>query len=245
MEENFNETNEAQEKSGFRPWFENFWYHYKWHSIIALFLVFVVTICTLQMCKKDEPDVYVLYGGGKYISRQMTDGNFCELDIITTSIKNITKDYDEDGKLAPLFYNVYLLSDAEIKELQKEDEDVDQSILYKNNQEFRELMFSSPYYICFLSEELYLEYSKTEGVFVPIAQYTGGIELNYLDGGAVYLHSENLPFNTLPGICDLPENTVICLKSKNAFSTGFGGKSAEEHFKRSEESLRALFSYGR
>ncbi len=242
MEENLNEIQESKEKSGFFAWLENFWYHYRWHSIIAVFLVLVATICTLQMCKKEEPDLYVLYGGGKYISRQTTDGNFCELDVITSSVKQITKDYDENGNTNPLFYNVYLLSNDEIKAA---SDDVNHSILYQNNQEFRELMFSSPYYICFLSEELYLEYSKTEGVFVPLASYTGGIELNYLDEGAIYLHSKNLPFAKLPGICDLPENTVICLKSKTAFSASFGTKSAEEHFARSEESLREIFNYGK
>ena len=242
MDENINETKENESRGGFRAWIENFWYHYKWHSIVALFLVFVVTVCTVQMCRKEEPDLYVLYGGGKYISKQVTDGNFCEFDVITSSIKQITEDYDENGNLNPLFYNIYLLSNDEIKD---KGDDVNHSVLYQNNQEFRELMFSSPYYICLLSDELYLEYSKTEGVFIPLASYTGGAALEYLDEGAVYLHSENLPFNKLPGICDLPENTVICLKSKTAFSTSFGSKTAERHFERSEKSLRALFSYGR
>ena len=241
MEENSNVIQENEASGGFRAWLDNFWYHYKWHSIIALFLVFVVTVCTVQMCRKEEPDLYILYGGGKHISRQVVDGNFCELDVITTSCKQITRDYDENGKLKPLFYNVYMLSENEIKEA---GDDVNHTLLYQNNQEFRDLMFSSPYYICFLSEELYLEYSKTEGVFIPLASYTGGRELNYLDECAVYLHSENLPFSKLPGICDLPENTVICLKSKTAFSTNFGGKNTAKHFERSEESLRALFNYG-
>ena len=30
----------------------NFWYYYKWHTIVALFIVFVVTVCTLQTCSK-------------------------------------------------------------------------------------------------------------------------------------------------------------------------------------------------
>ncbi len=241
MNENTNETT-ANENGGFRPWFENFWYHYKWHSIVALFVVFVIVVCTLQMCKKEDHDVYVLYGGGKYISRQVEDGNFCEFDVITSSFKEVTKDYDGDGKISPVFYNVFLLSDEEIKAA---GDDADLSILYKNNQEFRDLMLSSSYYICFLSEDLYLEYAKNEGVFCPIAPYTNGLELNYLDEGAVYLNSPNLIFNTLPGICDLPENTVICLKSKTAFSGSGFGKESKQQFERSEESLRAIFNYGR
>ncbi len=240
MEENLNEIQETQEKRSFRSWFENFWYHYKWHSIVALFVVFVITVCTVQMCKKEEHDLYVLYGGSKYISRQVVDGNFCEYDAIASGFRQITKDYDENGKISVAFLDKFLLSEDEIKEM----DDVNPQYLYQNNQAFRDLMFSSPYYICFLSDTLYLEYAKTEGVFCPISPYTNNADLNYLDKGAVYLHSENLPFNTLPGICDLPENTVICLKSKTAFSS-LSGKENSEQFSRSEESLKEIFNYGR
>ena len=241
MEENLNEIQE-NEKSKLRLWFENFWYHYKWHSIVALFLVFTITICSVQMCKKEDYDLYVLYGGSKYISRKVEDGNFCEYDTIASCFRQISKDYDENGKVSVSFLDKYLLSSDEMKEA---GDDVNYSYLYQNNEQFRDLMFSSPYYICFLSDTLYLEYSKTEGVFCPLTQYTGGIELDYLDSYAVYLHSENLPFGDLPGICDLPENTVICLKAKTAVSSYFSNKENEEHFSRSEESLKAIFAYGR
>ena len=231
---------EVLRPQGFKAWLENFWYHYKWHSIIALFLIFTISICTFQMCRKEEYDLYVLYGGSKYISRKVEDGNFCEYDTITASFRQITKDYDENGALNVSFLDKYLLSDDELKEA----DDVNLSYIYQNNEAFRDLMFSSPYYICFLSDKLYLEYAETEGVFCPIAPYTGGFELDYLDDGAVYLHSDNLTFNTLPGICDLPENTVICLKSKTVISSFFSNKENEAHFLRSEESLKAIFAYG-
>ena len=194
------------------------------------------------MCQKEDYDLYVLYGGGKYISRQVTDGNFCEYDTIASGFRQITKDFDENGKISVSFLDKYMLSDDEIKEA---GDDVNHTLLYQNNEQFRDLMLSSPYYICFLTDKLYLEYAKTEGVFCPISNYTGGLELNYLDEGAVYLHSDNLPFSKLPGICDLPENTVICLKSRTAISSFFSKKENDAHFTRSEESLKAIFSYGR
>ena len=241
MEENLNETQKEEGRSERRVWLENFWYHYKWHTIVAVFVLFVTIVCTLQMCKKEDRDLYVLYAGGKPISKQVENGSFCEFDVITSSIKEITKDYDENGQISPVFYNVYLLSEEEKKAL---GDDVNESLLYQNNQEFRDLMLSSSFYICFLSEELYLEYSKTEGVFCPISQYTGGLDVEYLDECAVYLHSDNLLFNTLPGICDLPEDTVICLRAKTAFSNT-SGKEAKKQFSQSEESLREIFNYGR
>ena len=243
MDENLNEIQENEKKGGFRPWFENFWYHYKWHTIVSVFLVFVITVCTLQMCKKEDHDLYILYGGEKHISRQVENGNFCEFDVISSSLKEITKDYDGNGKISPVFNNIYLLSEEEIKAA---GDDVNHSYLLKNNQEFRDLMYSSDFYICFLSEDLYLEYAKIEGVFMPIKPYTDYREdLDYLGENAVYLHSANLPFNTLPGICDLPKDTVICLKSKTAFSNTGRKNKAQTQFERSEESLRAIFNNGR
>lgn len=195
------------------------------------------------MCRKTDYDVHFLYGGGKYISRTAEDGNFCEFEIINSSLKQITKDYDENGQITPNFYDLYLLSEEELKEVADK---VNPTTLYYNNQEFRNIMFSSNFYICFLSEDLYREYAKTEGVFAPIKPYTDNRQdLDYLDECAVYLHSSNLPFNRLPGICDFPENTVICLKSKTAFSASALTNTDKEQFARSEESLKALFNYGR
>ena len=113
---------------------------------------------------------------------------------------------------------------------------------YETNQ-LAVLTFTKEAYLNF---ELSIDYKRGPNGFWPVIAIRQLEEGKYyLDDGAVYLNSENLPFNKLPGICDLPENTVICLKSKTAFQTSFGSKNSDEYFKRSEESLRALFSYGR
>ena len=53
-------------ESKFTRWLDNFWYHYKWTTIIAVFALFVVLVCTLQMCNKDKNDVSVLSAGPEY-----------------------------------------------------------------------------------------------------------------------------------------------------------------------------------
>ena len=69
------------------------------------------------------------------------------------------KDYDENGKISVSVLDKYMLSDDEIKE---GGDDVNHTLLYQNNEQFRDLMLSSPYYICFLTDKLYLEDAKTE-----------------------------------------------------------------------------------
>ena len=33
-------------------WFDNFWYHHKWKTIISLSLAVIILVCTLQMSHK-------------------------------------------------------------------------------------------------------------------------------------------------------------------------------------------------
>ena len=42
-----------------KGWFENFWYHYKWHSIAAVAAV-VLSVLIAQSIRKDDPD-YLLF----------------------------------------------------------------------------------------------------------------------------------------------------------------------------------------
>ena len=44
-------------------WFENYWYYYKWRVIIAVFLIFVVIVCTAQACANTDDDMIVIYAG--------------------------------------------------------------------------------------------------------------------------------------------------------------------------------------
>ena len=72
---------------------DNYWYHYKWHTIIGLFLAAVVLICSLQMCAKDDYDFEVLYAGPKNLNSQQTI-----LDI-EGAFASIGDDRTGDGKV--------------------------------------------------------------------------------------------------------------------------------------------------
>ena len=42
-------------------WLDNFWYHYKWPTIIAAFFIAVFAICIAQAVTRSEYDMYVRY----------------------------------------------------------------------------------------------------------------------------------------------------------------------------------------
>ena len=47
---------------------ENYWYHYKWHTIIVAFFVFVFGVCFAQCAGNKHADVLVTYAGGYTLS---------------------------------------------------------------------------------------------------------------------------------------------------------------------------------
>lgn len=51
------------EKSAFRLRLENFWYHYKWHTIVSLFFAFTLIFCLVQCVKREEPDLLLVAAG--------------------------------------------------------------------------------------------------------------------------------------------------------------------------------------
>ena len=134
---------------------ENFWYHYKWHTIAAFFIVLVVVICSLQMCGKATYDVYVMYAGEMPIENTKADSNY---HTMISALKLVTDDHDEDGAASPLLKNLLVPSGKEYDALADRGYD---RLIASDMAEFEQLMvYSSEYYLCFLSEDTFREYDK-------------------------------------------------------------------------------------
>ncbi len=221
-------------------WFENFWYHYKWHSIVALFLVFAIVVCTLQMCRKTDYDAYVVYAGQKEISHKTENGTV-EYMTFTSSLKQIAKDTDGDGEINVSLLDLFMLSSKEIEEAQKDkDSEVNFVLLDNNNKTFSNTVNYSEYYLFFISAPLYEEYSDHAGVnyFENLESYSALGDHEYYDTGAIYLHST--PFAELPGFKDLPEDTLIALRVQ-----GYLESDNKEHKAAAVEMLKKILSYGK
>ena len=55
-------------------WWDNYWYHYKWHTIIGLFFVFVIVFCVVQTLNDPKDDILIAYCGPKgFQAEEMED----------------------------------------------------------------------------------------------------------------------------------------------------------------------------
>ncbi len=103
----YTEGIQAQGKTA--KWFDNFWYHYKWHTIIISFVVVVFLICTLQMCHKESEDALVVYAGPAYISVE----NASEINSVLSLL--LPEDFDGDGKKTAVISSYLIYSEEQMK----------------------------------------------------------------------------------------------------------------------------------
>ncbi len=235
---------EAIRPHGFKENAENFWYHYKWHTLIALFLIFTLLICTLQMCSRPKYDVHVLYAGGHYVDRKSQNGDIPPYNVLHSSLSLFTSDFDGSGSVSLALDVKYVLSDSEIAKLEatlEPGEELPYAALMSNAESLASLMSYSEYYLCLFSPAVYEQY-KTIGDlsrFAPLESYVHeDVSVEYYSEYAIKLAT--LDAYSLPGLCDLPDDTLVCLRrTGEVFDSG---RSAEA-FRRSSQTLAEILSY--
>ena len=225
----------------FKAKLDNFWYHYKWHTIVALFVITVVTICTVQMLSVPKYDVYVMYAGGETISRQSKDGDIPRYNQMVGGFEKFANDYDGKNGATVSFSDLFIPSPEEKEEL---GANADYSSMRQDIQTLNDRMSYSEYYVFLVSKYVYDQYhvrSETE-MFAPIKQYCPEDNNFVFEGeNAIYLASTDL--YKLAPFSDLPEDTLICIRIKSAFSSAFGKEKTNEYYRRAEEYLKTILAY--
>ena len=234
MEENEKLSGDVTLRSPFLTKLDNFFYHYKWHSIIALFLVIVFLVCSLQMCGQKEYDLEVMYAGPKNLSDRQT-----VLDI-QNAFASISKDRTGDG-----IKNVNLVTYWVDDGLWDEDkaEDVDGSNLghlmnnsYENEKAYVDEIAAGNVVICLVSPYLFhmvddeAGFMRVTDVFPALAEYEEEVCVYDEDGrinrfGVVL---SKTAFGELAGLSSLPKDTVLCVRKKAPLSFWYNGNKAEE-----------------
>ena len=247
MEENKEKyEGDIKVKTPFLKKLENFWYHYKWHSIVSAVVVIAIVICSLQMCTKTTYDIHILYAGYYEIEMSGSGGDVSAHSKMTGELRRVTEDFDKDGNVNVNLLNLFVIDKNERDMLLSENSDfeINEMLVKEDTDTLRSNLLFGEYYICLLSERLFLEYEKMyDGeLFAPISDYTAeGIEYEYASENGIYLRS--LDFCTLPEMSKLPDDTVIAIRALSEVSTAWGKKNNEESFAKAEAVLRNILFY--
>lgn len=217
----------VRKKGRFAIWCENVWYHYKVPIIIALVLIVALSVCIVQCAKREPTPDYILCYAGE-ASLLPTKNNTVAADMAASAESLLESSGQRIG-------NGIRIDNWQVRKGAALDSYNKDSIQSLQNE------LSTPIaYLYLLSEHTFDVYTTTQGgrLVVPVAEYLPAdstVEITP-DGYGVYLRST--PAASLPGFCDLPDDTVLCLRIPYAaFSHG---NSARQQFDRSEALFRAM-----
>lgn len=208
---------------------DHFWFYYKWHTFIALFVVFVLAICIVQSCTKTDYDVNVLYAGPY---------DFVGEEAITpvSDVLNATlpRDFNKDGEkqVGLIAYQVMTKEQIEqkqeeLKQMREEGKPVgslDTSYFSTQSSLFHSALQSGEYAVLLVDESVYQSLMSIDGRLRKLSEVLVTVPSGAFSEYGIRLGETDLYKNN-PSIGVLSEDTVLCLASPLVF--GKTSKSTE------------------
>lgn len=205
---------------------ENFWYHYKWHTIFIIFISVFLIIGVGQLLSRETPDVYFMYAGPEYIN---SEKNLA----IRNAVKQVmSEDFNGDGEKGVLFTDITFMNEAQIKAAYAEAqaEGVDIALDMQANatalNRFNAEAFSGESVIYMLDPDLFDEVKRAGG-FLALEEVLGYVPDSAVDEYGIRLCE--LPFGQyFSGINQLPEDTILCIRRVTTMAFLKGQKKTEK-----------------
>lgn len=246
---NEKEYGDGKISSPFLKKLDNYWYHYKWHTIISLFLVVVILICSFQMFKKDEYDLEVLYAGP---STLLNDRQTI-LDI-EAAFADLLSDQTGDGKVSVNLVS-YWVDDrvAENSDLSAGDINYLFTNSQNNKRAYTDEVKAGNLSIFLVSPELFhmvddeAGFMRVVDIFPELEAYQEEVCVYDEDGdinrfGVVL---SKTAFGQRAGLSSLPEDTILCIRKKSVMAGWFGAARAKKNHELAQTVFYNALSLGK
>ncbi len=252
MAEEKQNAGDIKVSSPFLKKLDNYWYHYKWHTVIALFLAAVILICSLQMCAKDDYDFEVMYAGPHSLNNHQTildiEAAFAELGDDRTGDGKVTVNlvsYWVDERLSP--------DREEYKDMTAADISYSMNQSLNNQELYLDEVQAGNLVICLVSPHLFhlvddeAGFMRVTDVFPDIAAYEEDVFVYDADGkinrfGVVL---SKTAFGQRAGLASLPDDTILCVRKASPMNAFFGADKAEKNHTYAVEIFRRAVALGK
>jgi len=224
-------------------WLENYWYHYKWHTLIAAFFVIMLTVMGVQMCNREDDDIYIIYAGAELISDERRE------HIKDAFQQVMPKDYDGDGAKRVDFMDIILMNHEELKQAYANGANqyfLNEGTVESSKETLSVQAMAGDYVIFLIGSEWYANLHKA-GAFVTFDELDAlGIALPEegvrYDDCAYYLNSLDFAkfFTCFEGF---PEDTLICVRRMTTVANVKGQRETEEHYQNHLDYYGKLLSF--
>lgn len=210
---------EAVRPRTFTDKLKNFWYHYKWPTVIGFVLLIAILGASMSTCVREDYDISVMVAGPLTVGGQTAHD-------IATSLEEYALDYDENGETNVAVNLLYI---ANYEDLRNDKNPLSGNLaaLSKQNRDsFQMEIMTGTYLICILSEELWREVDEADGL-LPITDYFPEGSGTYRDA-TLYGDTEktgvrlaDTPLYSLLGVKSLPADMVLCVRRPSAVSAWY------------------------
>ena len=234
-----NKLDDLGMNSSFMQKLQNYWYHYKIHTIAGLFVLIFLIVCISQCAGKVSPDSQIVYIGPK----TMTADNMKDLDESLSKILN--KDFNEDGKIYVDYSEYTLLSESQAIEAIEDKMMYDAGFQQTVRKQVDMEITNGDCVIYLMDPSVYLDYVG-DSVFMPLSEALGyelPQELLYNEDGYAFKLSELDAYKWYNGIGDLPANTLVAVKNRAIISIRESEKDKEERYSQNLYFLKQLIDY--
>lgn len=238
MQDNENVTQENETRKKSKMTFSDYVYYYKWHAIVIIFALIVVTFGTCQYLNKENPDIYITYTGKHYY-------NPTNLNEAKSAFAQVmSKDYNGDGQKLVEILNLVYMTDKEWEDARSRAIAESDVLIYPvNNESIKRLsqeLLTGESYIFLLSYELYEDNYKL-GRFENLETILGYKPENAFDECGIYLKDTDFG-KYFDQIKVLPDNTVICFRKAANFSF-LNKKKEKEKYNNNVQMLKDILNF--
>ncbi len=190
----------------FKQKLSHFWDYYKWHTIITVFFVVVISVLIGQMVTREKYDIKMIYAGPEIVFDTQS-AQICE------AVEQIMpSDYDGDGKKNSVLNHLIIMNEEELRKAQNEGVSpytLNEQMINENRTALTSEVYAGEFLIFMISEDCYIPLAEA-GAFVPLD------ELEVTDGEryddcAVYLKSLDV-VKFFSVFQDFPDDTLLCLR---------------------------------
>ena len=218
-------------------WLDNFWYHYKWVTLVTAFFTVTLSIIIIQMITKTNPDSNILYGGPAVLTANQTK----EIENAFNAL--LPEDFNGDGEKITSLQAITLMTKEQIAKAEAEAAENSSVFVYNpqslenNKTSFSTQLFSGEYVICLIDPEQYKNAYKAGG-FAPLSELFGENNIpEYAYDDCALLLSNFSKFFTAMSV--FPDDTLICVRKMSSVSAIKGKSKAEREY---NNQLRLFYS---
>lgn len=222
-------------------WLDNYWYHYKWQTLIALFLIVFFAVTIPQLVTKIDDDVTLLYAGpispGSDETREMTSA----LQTI------MTDDYNGDGVKQVGINSILLMTQEQLDDATANADTNGEFVMYNqqtllnNRTKFSTQLFAGEAVICLLDPNWFKDAYEAGG-FVPLAEILGYTPENAYNDSAVYLKDTRF-YGYFSVFSAFPEDTLLCIRRMSTATVFKNTEKENARYAQQVEMFKAMMNY--